>query len=368
MLLVLSCAAPATKEAPPPEPSVPPVPAPAPAPPMGIPRFNGEDSSQAGSPPLVAPAPAEGGGESLVIDRMIVRRAQMSLVVSDVPAALEQISSLAGGADGYVVSSQRWQEDERMAGVITIRVPAGDFDNIMAALRGLAIEVTSEETSSQDVTEEYTDLNSKLKNLEATEEQLLRLMEKAEDMEDILNIQRELSRTRGEIEQVKGRMQYLERTSATSLISVQLREAGLDLNFSANKKTVKEGENIRFESRVSGGFSPYSYVWDFGDGETSTSANPTHSYKTPGYYTVSLKVTDDRGNTGFTEREAYINVLAGWSPGNVASSAWNGLVIFGRALANIFIWLGIFSPLWIIVGAIVYWLRRRKKRKSQGMI
>jgi PKD repeat protein len=298
---------------------------------------------------------------------MIVRTAHMMLVVNAVPAAMEQIAALAEGADGYVVSSQRWEEDERLAGIITIRVPAGDFSTIMAALRGLAIEVTSEETSSQDVTEEYTDLSSKLKNLEATEEQLLQLMERAEDMDDVLNIQRELTRTRGEIEQIKGRMQYLERTSATSLITVQLREAGLDVNFNASKKVVKEGENIRFESRISGGFSPYSYEWDFGDGETSTGVNPAHSYKTPGYYTVTLKVTDDEGNTGSIEREAYINVLAGWSPGNVASSAWNGLAVFGRILANIFIWIAIFSPVWIIIGGIVYWLRRRKKRKSQAI-
>jgi hypothetical protein len=189
-------------------------------------------------------------------------------------------------------------------------------------------------------------------------------MEKAEKVEDILDIQRELSRTRGEIEQTKGRMQYLERTSATSLISVQLYEAGLDVSFTASKKTVKEGENIRFESRISGGFPPYSYEWDFGDGEISTSANPTHAYKAPGYYTVSMKVTDDRGNPGSRTREGYINVLAGWSPGSVASTAWNGLVIFGQVLANIFIWLGIFSPVWIIAGGIVYWWWRRKKKRA----
>jgi len=143
-----------------------------------------------------------------------------------------------------------------------------------------------------------------------------------------------------------------------------MNEAGLDVSFTASKRAVKKGEKIRFESQVSGGFPPYSYEWDFGDGETSTSSDPTHEYKAPGYYNVSLKVTDDRSNPGSKDREAYINVLAGWSPGNIASAAWNGLVTFGHVLANIFIWVGIFSPVWIVIGGGFYWWWRRRKRRA----
>ncbi|HJX13518.1 MAG TPA: hypothetical protein VJ377_08330, partial [Dehalococcoidales bacterium] len=59
----------------------------------------------------------------------------------------------------------------------------------------------------------------------------------------------------------------------------------------------------------------------------------------------------------------YITVLPGWSAGNIAGGAWNGLVGFGRVIADIIIWLGIFSPVWIIIGVILYfaWWRRRKK-------
>jgi plastocyanin len=207
-----------------------------------------------------------------------------------------------------------------------------------------------------------------LHNLEATEEQLLRLMEKAETVEEMLDVQRELSRTRGEIEQTKGRMQYLERTSATSLIEVHLEQARLDVNFAADKRTVKEGQKVQFTIRqIAGGFAPYSYEWDFGDGNTSTDKAPTHAYKTAGSYTVSLKVTDDRGNTDTETRHDYITVLPGWSAGIIASGAWNGLVTFGHVLVNIFIWVGIFSPVWIVIGVIVYfaWWRRRRRKKAQ---
>ena len=291
-----------------------------------------------------------------------MRTAEVALVVNDVAIALDRVADLAENLGGYVVSSKRWKEGERLVGIITIRVPAEDFGGAMESLHRLAVDVTHEDTSAKDVTEEYVDLSAKLKNLEATEEQYLRLMEKAEKVEDILNIQRELSKTRGEIEQTKGRMQYLERTSATSLIRVQLNQAELDVTFTASKKIVKVGQDIRFEPRIGGGISPYSYEWDFGDGNTSTDVVPTHAYKSEGSYTVTLKVTDDRGNLAPKERPGYITVLPGWSAGNIASAAWSGLVTFGHVLANIFIWVGIFSPVWIVIGGGFYWWRRRRKR------
>ncbi|MFC1940137.1 DUF4349 domain-containing protein [Chloroflexota bacterium] len=311
-----------------------------------------------------APAAIEDGG---LTERMIVRTGDIAMVVNDVPVAIDQISELTDGFEGYVVSSKVWKEDERFAGFISIRVPAERFDSVMSALRGLAVDVTSEDTSSKDVTEEYVDLSAKLHNLEATETQLLRLMEKAETVEDILNVQREFSKTRGEIEQTKARMQYLERTSDTSLITVRLEQARLDVNFTADKRRAKEGQKVQFTVRqIGGGFAPYSYEWDFGDGNTSTLSAPVHAYKTAGSYTVSLTVTDDRGNTDTETRDGYIVVLPGWSAGIIASGAWNGLVTFGHVLANILIWLGIFSPVWVVVGGIIYWWQRRRRSKKAG--
>jgi len=285
-------------------------------------------------------------------------------VVADVADAIEQIAELAVDYEGYVVSSNSWRDGDRLAGTIAIRVPAERFNDAIRALRQMAVEVNSEATTSRDVTEEYVDLSAKLKNLEATEEQFLRIMEKAEKVEDILAVQKELSRTREEIERTKGRMQYLERTSETSLIEVQLEQSKLDVKLSASRRSVKEGEDVWFEAQVAGGFAPYSYEWAFGDGVTSTSERPRHAYRSPGDYTVSLTVTDDRGNTDTDTREDYITVLPGWSAGNIARNAWSGLVTFGHVLANIFIWLAIFSPVWIVIGGLVYWFwwRRRKRR------
>ena len=327
---------------------------------------------------IVMPPVEEWGSESVLrealgldsdqqwaTERMIVRTGNMMLVVEDVPVAIDQITWMADSFDGYVVSSRVWKEGERLVGSIAIRVLAEHFDDALRALRDLAVDVTSESASSKDVTEEYVDLSAKLDNLEATEKQLLVIMEKAETVEDILDVQRELSRIRGEIEQTKARMQYLEQTSATSLIEVHLEQSKLDVEFHAHRSRVKEREQVVFYSEIAGGFPPYSYEWDFGDGTTSTGENPPHTYKTDGSYTVFLTVTDDRGNTETETRTDYITVLPGWSAGSIASSAWNGLVTFGHVLGNVFIWIGIFSPIWIVVGVIIYWWRRRRRKKAQ---
>ena len=295
-------------------------------------------------------------------ERMIVRTGNISMIVEDVNTAIDRISTIAGQSKGYVVSSNSWRDGERLHGSISIRMPSGDFANVMTAITQLAVEVTSQTTSSQDVTEEYVDLSSRLKNLQATEQQLLQIMAKAEKVEDILSVERELSNTRSQIEQTSGRMQYLEKTAAMSLIQVNLEQSKLDAKLTASRRFIRSGESVQFTAQVAGGFVPYSYQWDFGDGKTSNDPAPNHPYRAAGDYSVSLTVTDDRGNTASADMKDYVTVQSGWSAMNVAAGAWNGFASFGRGLFSVAVWLGIFSPIWIIGLAILYWrLRRRRK-------
>lgn len=255
------------------------------------------------------------GGEesdSPDIQRMIVRTSNISLVVSDIADSMEKITKLAEDNQGYVVTSNQWKENETILGTITIRVPVGEFDTAMSTLRGMAVEVTSENTTSQDVTEDYVDLNADLTNLEATEAQLLQIMTKADKVEDILAVQDQLTNIQGQIETTKGRMQYLEQTSATSLINISLSQSKLNVSLTAmSGRNVRGGENVYFSADVSGGFSPYNYKWDFGDKSTSTDASPVHVYNASGNYTVSLVITDDKGNTANDTRTDYITVQSG---------------------------------------------------------
>ena len=168
------------------------------------------------------------GGESddySGIDRKIVRSGGITLEVGDIVDAMGDVARLAEEMGGYVVSSNKYGDrDGRISGRVAIRIPAIKFDVVFDRLRQLAIDAPYERTESRDVTEEYTDLEARLHNLEATETQYLTLLEKAKTVEDILKVQRELSNVRGEIEQLKGRIQYLERTSDMSFIEVNLEE------------------------------------------------------------------------------------------------------------------------------------------------
>ncbi|MFH1650850.1 MAG: DUF4349 domain-containing protein [Chloroflexota bacterium] len=363
VLPALACA----QSAPAPTASKGPVPAPmpAPAPAPSMPAFGAPPIVVEQAPPPVINIPgAPASDASQDIERMIVRTGNLDLIVEDVRDTIDRITEIAGLSDGYVVSSQSWKEGERLVGMISIRIPATNFEGTLARLRGLAVEVSSESTSSRDVTEEYIDLSARLRNLQASEAQLLTLMEKAGTVEEILKVQQELARTRGEIERTTARMNYLENTSDTSLIEVHLQQSKLEVHFNASKSRVKKGEDIRFESQVAGGFTPYSYQWNFGDGATSTDRFPLHSYQSTGDYTVTLTVTDDRGNSVPETRVDYITVLPGWNAGSTAGSAWNGLTVFGQVMANVLIWLGIFSPVWLVIGGIVIWQLRRRRRKG----
>ena len=291
-----------------------PVPTPAPpsAPPMPRPA-----ATPTPAPPLTKEGAAGATGDvSALVDqtwaaqRMVIRNGTLSLVVADTGKAMDQASRLAKDMGGYVVSSRMWQEGKRVAGSIAIRVPAELFADAVRALKAMAVEVTAEDTSSQDVTEEYVDLSSRLRSLEATETQLLQLMKTATKVEDVLAVQRELARVQKELEQTKGRMKYLEQSSATSVIQVTLREVGLDIGLSASTRKARVGEEVRFTVRASGGFPPYSYRWDLGDGTTSAEEALSHSYARVGKFDTALTITDSKGNTATETRQEFIIVEA----------------------------------------------------------
>jgi hypothetical protein len=159
-------------------------------------------------------------------ERMIIWTGNISLIVTDAGESLEQVEAIAKDLGGYVVNSNSWHQEEQLRANLTIRVPAGEFDEAMARLEDLAIKVEHRNVSTQDVTEEYTDLDSQLRNLEATETELLALLtevrERTSKAEDVLAVYRELTSIRSQIEQLKGRMQYLEKMTAMATINIEL--------------------------------------------------------------------------------------------------------------------------------------------------
>jgi hypothetical protein len=154
---------------------------------------------------------------------MIVYTGELSVVVRDTETAMDEVITLAEEVGGYLsgASSNTYSDGLRRIN-LTLRVPSEAFNETMDAVRDLALEVTQDAVSSEDVTQEYVDLDSRLGALEIKAERLETLMDEAEDTEAVLAVYKELSETQIEIEETKGRMRYLERRSAMATIMVYL--------------------------------------------------------------------------------------------------------------------------------------------------
>jgi hypothetical protein len=156
-------------------------------------------------------------------ERLIIRTADISIVAADTEEALTRITEMANSSGGWVVSSNVFQSsDTSKTGYIEIRVPAEGFQSVLDAIAGLAVEVTNLSTSGQDVTEEFVDLDARLGNLEATAARLRTFLDESQTVEEALAVNVELSRVEGEIESIKGRMQFLQQSSSFSSITVNV--------------------------------------------------------------------------------------------------------------------------------------------------
>jgi len=154
--------------------------------------------------------------------RMIIKTGYLNLVVQDVLETARKIARFAEENGGWVVTSKISEEEKVPSGTITVRVPAEKFEEAKDYFRSLAVRVISDRVDAQDITEEYVDLEARLRNLEAAESQLLELMKKTGKISEILEVHRELTNIRQQIEQIKGRMKYLSESVKMSLITVNL--------------------------------------------------------------------------------------------------------------------------------------------------
>ncbi len=160
--------------------------------------------------------------------RMVIKNASLSIVVEEPGTTLDAISDLAADLGGFVVTSNLYRMEingglEVPQANITIRVPAEKLDQALAEIKSGAGQILSENISGQDVTQEYTDLESRLRNLENAEQQLTEIMEQAYETEDVLSVYNRLVEVQEQIELIKGQMQYYEQSADLSAISVNIQ-------------------------------------------------------------------------------------------------------------------------------------------------
>jgi hypothetical protein len=178
------------------------------------------------------PAPTAGaGGSNAAVppgqERLVIQNANLSMVVKDPRVTMEKIQAMAKGMGGYLVSSNLYdtlsaQGEKLPQATIVVRVPAEKLDDALKQIKSDALEPPTETRTGQDVTQDYVDLQSRLRNLQAEADQLTKIMNEATKTQDVLTVYNQLASVQEQIEVTKGQIQYYEQSAAFSEISTQL--------------------------------------------------------------------------------------------------------------------------------------------------
>jgi hypothetical protein len=198
----------------------------------------GADASMP-SPDIDIPAPGTGEDASQVPEdeRYVIRTVGIRVEVDDVESAVESIRNEVDRLDGVVIALQVSTEEDTpiyryegpgslddgapLKGYVTVRVPAEELSSFIETVGDLGT-VQRQSSDESDVTQEHIDLSARLDNLNSQEERLREFFDRAENVEEMLQIERELGRVRGDIESLTARIAYLERQAAMATVTVEL--------------------------------------------------------------------------------------------------------------------------------------------------
>ena len=160
-------------------------------------------------------------------DRMIVYTVNLRIEVQDTDKAATDIAAIAAQYKGYVSGSNLNRDSQNlMRGTISLRIPAESLDAAQKQIEAAGLKVLGRNKNSNDVTDQYSDLNARLTNLQATRDDLRKMLDsvtaRSSKAEDILAVYNQLSAIQGQIEQIKGQMNVLEKTTALATLTVEL--------------------------------------------------------------------------------------------------------------------------------------------------
>jgi hypothetical protein len=192
----------------------------------GISPSDLEASRQAGEGlyPGPTPAPAAFFTGNTAIDQKLIKTGSISLEVTAVPATVDRLNEIALRYGGYLSSSsQSGSASDRLSATVVIRVPAASFENMVAEIKAQGT-VRSVSLNTQDITEEYVDLQAQKNALQRLLDQYNRIMEKAETVEDILRIQVEIGKTQTELDRIEGRLRYYDNRVDLATVTVYVQE------------------------------------------------------------------------------------------------------------------------------------------------
>ncbi|QWV94210.1 DUF4349 domain-containing protein [Geomonas oryzisoli] len=156
--------------------------------------------------------------------RKVIVSREMSLEVKSYQVALDALTKLAESSGGYLFKSSRESDDGVTSGEVGLRVPAGETGNVLRKIGGLG-KITQETASAEDITEGYVDLQARLGNAKASEARLLSLYQRAGELSDVLEVEKELTRVRGDIEAFEAKRKNWDLLVEMATIEIRLCES-----------------------------------------------------------------------------------------------------------------------------------------------
>lgn len=168
-------------------------------------------------------------------NRMVVTNSNLSLAVKDVLKSINEIKKMTKDLGGYMVSSSQSAPEGPASGDITIRVPAEKLDETLEFLRSSAVKVVSENINGTDVTDEYIDIDTRMKTLEGTKARYEGILASATTVDEILQVTNNILSIQDQIDYLKGRAEYLKNTSSSVLVTVYLSTDEYSLPYAPEK-------------------------------------------------------------------------------------------------------------------------------------
>lgn len=175
------------------------------------------------------PTDASAYSETPALERKIIRKAELTIEVQSTKEAQQHVTSIAENNGGFVVTSEAVQresenQNKRLVDVkLVLRVPSAKFNEALTQIQNLATNLPVNNVNSQDVSEEFIDLEARVRTQRALELQFLEIMKRANKVEEALEVQRQVAEVRTEIEKLEGRKRFLENQSSLSTITVNIQ-------------------------------------------------------------------------------------------------------------------------------------------------
>lgn len=160
------------------------------------------------------------------IERKIIRNAELQLESDTPEEAQQKITGVAEGKGGYIVTTQKSSNPRTGIGEtvnMTLRVPSEKFNETLDEIRKTGSRVISESITGEDITDQFVDMQARLRSEKALEQQILEILKRANTVQEALNVQRQLADVRGKIEQMEGKLRQWDKLASLSTIKVTLQ-------------------------------------------------------------------------------------------------------------------------------------------------